>query len=338
MKTSCISHPEREPLVIIREWQLDFCEGDKVAAALLSFFEYWHNIKLDMQGKNQKMVRVANKHGEKTDLDITLWQHHTVDELRDGIMNIAKSKNTINKAIDFLIEKGAISVGKNPNPRFNFDKTRHFHFHPETCNIFLTNRRVKNDPSSVNSDFSSVKSDPSSVKSDPAIPETTTETSLETTIREVAVAAATSTQNDFSKEVSRAYLRQHFSLVWRYCIGDDINSKTLNQLLGIFERLKSTNDDAVMAVKYAILEYSLASNDVQSPIAYITKIALSVYEHLSDGETIDTYTDSRSTIDVLQMDNEQLERSISHHNPTSWFTDEELNQFFRRNKNESLRF
>lgn len=46
MNNTCIQHPTRDPLIVIRQWQLDFCESNHCAAALLSFFEYWHNIRL----------------------------------------------------------------------------------------------------------------------------------------------------------------------------------------------------------------------------------------------------------------------------------------------------
>lgn len=57
-RTSCISHPAHEPLIVIHRWQLEFCKDDKgkvneCAAALLSFFEYWHNIKLEMSERNR---------------------------------------------------------------------------------------------------------------------------------------------------------------------------------------------------------------------------------------------------------------------------------------------
>ena len=44
MRTSCITHPPKDPLIMIRQWQVALCEGNTTAAALLSFFEYWHNL------------------------------------------------------------------------------------------------------------------------------------------------------------------------------------------------------------------------------------------------------------------------------------------------------
>lgn len=38
----CINHP-LEPIMTIRRWQVIFCAGNICAAALLNYFEKWHN-------------------------------------------------------------------------------------------------------------------------------------------------------------------------------------------------------------------------------------------------------------------------------------------------------
>ena len=180
MKSSCIDHPAREPLILIRKWQLEFCEGKAVAAALMSFFEYWHNIKLETQKQNRKLIEVANAHGELIEIDTSLYQWHTNEDLVNGIIHIAKSKNTITAALTLLEEKRAISIHQNPNPKFNFDKTRYFLFYPEICIQWLIeSRSVKNDLSKVKNDAGVVKNDNGVVRNDPAITETTTETTTE---------------------------------------------------------------------------------------------------------------------------------------------------------------
>ncbi len=50
-RTSCIPHPEGERLILIRKWQLEACQKDACAAALLNLFEYWHNIKLEQRSQ-----------------------------------------------------------------------------------------------------------------------------------------------------------------------------------------------------------------------------------------------------------------------------------------------
>jgi len=136
MKTSCISHPENERLVIIRKWQEEFCEGNVCAAALLSYFEYWHNWKLNSDEYNKKLNRVSEMHNEKGILSEEVLQYHTLQEIADGILNIYGNK-AISEALRFLESKNVISVHSNPNPRYYYDKTKYFQFYPDVCNDWL---------------------------------------------------------------------------------------------------------------------------------------------------------------------------------------------------------
>ena len=62
-RTSCISHPEGEGLILICKWQLEACSKDACAAALLNLFEYWHNIKLEQKSQAKGVNNVAARHG-----------------------------------------------------------------------------------------------------------------------------------------------------------------------------------------------------------------------------------------------------------------------------------
>jgi len=99
MKSSCISHPKKEPLVIIRQWQLEFCDGNQCAAALMSFFEYWHGIKLEQSEKASQFNHVAQMHGDMPTQDESLWQWHTEKELEQGIL--IYKKTTITRLLNF---------------------------------------------------------------------------------------------------------------------------------------------------------------------------------------------------------------------------------------------
>ncbi|MCR9192823.1 MAG: hypothetical protein NXI01_09265 [Gammaproteobacteria bacterium] len=66
----------------------------------------------------------------------------TTDDLADGILNLY-GKNAINKALQLLEELQVISVHKNPNPRYHFDKTKYFIFYPETCNEWIKKDQEK---------------------------------------------------------------------------------------------------------------------------------------------------------------------------------------------------
>jgi hypothetical protein len=173
MKESCIPHPPNDPLILIRRWQIDLCDGNVVAAALLSFFEYWHNIKLEQQRKAVQRNDVREKHGDERRHDESLWQWHTEADLLDGIM--ITSQNPLRRALHYLTTRGYITQSQNPNPRYHFDRTRYFVFHPEMViadQSDLTSRGVQLDSPSV-------RLDSRSVRSDSPIPEIPSETSPE---------------------------------------------------------------------------------------------------------------------------------------------------------------
>lgn len=185
MRSSCIRHPENEPLIIVRQWQIEFCEGNRTAAALLSFFEYWHSIKIEQSPKAARQNEIAEMHGEEGSQDTSLWQFHTEEQLEAGILLFKRT--AIGESINLLVEKGAIQIGRNPNPRFKFDRTRWFLFNPGVINAWLDRRSLPIVPSSK-SDGSSTKSDGRSTGNvgrstgnDATITETTTETNKETT-------------------------------------------------------------------------------------------------------------------------------------------------------------
>jgi len=131
--TSCINHPEKEPVLVLHGWQLDFCNTNQVAAGLMSLFEYWHNVKVKMQAKKLK--------NQRDELD--LIQYHTQDDLIDKTLYLTKTPACIRRAIEFLEQKKIITVCRNPNKRYKFDRTRHFIFHPEVVNNWLKNRGKK---------------------------------------------------------------------------------------------------------------------------------------------------------------------------------------------------
>lgn len=136
MRSTSIQHPAHQRMLVIREWQLTFCDGDHCAAALLGFFEYWHNIRLEMREKSSQANATANKHGEEGTQDASLFQFHTEEQLKDGLLGMYGDKK-IREAKKLLVEKGAISVHRNPNPRYAFDSTAHFLFNPDVCQQYI---------------------------------------------------------------------------------------------------------------------------------------------------------------------------------------------------------
>jgi hypothetical protein len=178
MKSSCMQHPSNEPLIIIRKSQIEFCSGDMCAAALLSFFEYWHNIKLEMSYKNKVSNDVAYRHGEDRLHDETTLQFHSLEELSAGMLGLY-SVNSIKKSKKLLVELGIIIEHKNPSDRYKFDRTIYYQFYPEIYNEWLQSREAKIDNSSVKIGSQSDKIGSQSAKIGLTITETSSETSSE---------------------------------------------------------------------------------------------------------------------------------------------------------------
>lgn len=126
-RSSCIRHPENEPLIIIREWQVIVCERNTCAASLLSFFEYWHSIRLEMGRKARHANVISGRHGDVGNQDEGLVQFHTAEDLVRGLMGLYKA-DTIRSSIKYLVQRGFMRQFRNPNPRYAFDKTWHFIF------------------------------------------------------------------------------------------------------------------------------------------------------------------------------------------------------------------
>src|SRR5262245_53255762 len=112
MRTSCISWLRDEPLILIRRSQLQLCDGNHCAAALMSYFEYWHNIKLGHQSQAEQANRMSQQHGETGVQDTSLLQFHTEAAMEEGLLGLYGRK-TMRKAIDMLVDKGFVTICKN---------------------------------------------------------------------------------------------------------------------------------------------------------------------------------------------------------------------------------
>jgi len=183
MKSSCVSYPKNHPLIIIRKCQVEACGGDVAAAAVLSFLEYWHDIKISMSKKAAQANDVAEKHGDGRTQDEGLWQFHSEEEIREGILG-AYSRDRIREAIETLVRLEFVKVGRNPNPRYHFDRTRFFLFLPDAVTEWVTRHyypdgRKIDDASGENGSRSS-ENRPRSSENRRAIPEITAETPSET--------------------------------------------------------------------------------------------------------------------------------------------------------------
>ncbi len=189
MKSSCINNPPKDKVIMIREWQLEFTDGNECAAALLSFFEYWHNIRLDIAHRAKHEKEVAENHGDNESyINDSLWQFHSADDLEKGVMIF--KKDTIRKGLAVLKEKGVILTGKNPNPRYKFDNTNFFLLQVEEINDFLEYRKTesaytKNRLRETINPHQAAINRQRTPKSSRTIPETTTEITKDTTTEDI---------------------------------------------------------------------------------------------------------------------------------------------------------
>ncbi len=118
MRSSCITHPAREPLLVIRKSQVDFCQGNVCAAALLSFF----------------------------DQNCTPGEKHAFSskELSDGILQLYGHKK-ITQGINLLVQLGAVEVFQAwSDLSLRYEKTRYFLFNPSVVNAWIESNEDEN--------------------------------------------------------------------------------------------------------------------------------------------------------------------------------------------------
>jgi hypothetical protein len=137
-KESCVEHPAGEWLVIFREWQVEACDGNHCAAALLSFFEFQHNGRLMAQQQAAGRNRIAREHRqpEVADQAEDLWQHWNEDELAARLLFLYSVK-TIRAALLVIDKKKFIKIGGNPDPRMKGDRTKWYLFQPKKVNLWI---------------------------------------------------------------------------------------------------------------------------------------------------------------------------------------------------------
>jgi len=133
-RTPCVRHPVQD-LIIVRQWQLEYCDGNPVAAALLSHFEYRHSINLGHYERAEQDNIERIKAGQTPHPLPSLLYRASEQDLINAIMNVSRTKQVIRREVTDLEEKGIISVHK--NPKDCSDQTKHYLFHPEVVNAWL---------------------------------------------------------------------------------------------------------------------------------------------------------------------------------------------------------
>ena len=139
MKSTCVAHPPQHNFVVIRDWALQFCDGNATAAALLSIFENYHNGKL--QSRDQRRIKDPDDqnylHPDGSGVDTFLLQWHTEKQLLEKVRGVCKTRGTLRSAIELLIRKNAISVHANPHPKYSYDNSKHYLFYPQNINAWI---------------------------------------------------------------------------------------------------------------------------------------------------------------------------------------------------------
>jgi hypothetical protein len=137
-QTSCIRHPANARFLKIYQWQLDFCDGNACAAALMSYFEFCHNGKLQHLQQSKALNDELEKTPQGRTQVETLLQWHTTADLEKAVLFYKRDK--ISQGVKFLASKGVIELHSNPDPRLWFDRTQHYLFIPETVNAWIDKR------------------------------------------------------------------------------------------------------------------------------------------------------------------------------------------------------
>ena len=176
-----LDHPADEPLLLLRQWQVE-AFGDAVTGGLISYFEYWHSIKLKSLSTAHAFNRAAEMHGDTDTQDTSLLQYHTLPEIEASLLGIGK-RNKIRSSIQTLVSAKIISKHRNPSDKYKFDRTTYYLFHPEVVQAYLDARKLvksqspKMDDGKVQKGWSWAEYERWSSESEPAITETTPKTS-----------------------------------------------------------------------------------------------------------------------------------------------------------------
>jgi len=121
MQTSDIKQISQDNILIIRQSYLDITK-DKHAGIFLSYLEYWHNVKRNMNNKNNFTIKVAEMHGDIIEIDTSSSQFHTLEEISLQTFGLLNAKSIL-KARKILKKTGFLTEHRNPNPRYQFDQT-----------------------------------------------------------------------------------------------------------------------------------------------------------------------------------------------------------------------
>ncbi len=108
MLTSTLRYPKTDRYIRVHESLISACDKNICAAALIAFFEGWHNYKKQQAEYTAIYNTMAQDAGTGTIIDVSGWQYHTMEQLEKGVL-IYKD-DQIRAALKLLEAKGFIET------------------------------------------------------------------------------------------------------------------------------------------------------------------------------------------------------------------------------------
>jgi hypothetical protein len=167
MRTSCISHRPKTPIVILSADYLELCDGDPAAAIILKILEYWTDIKLS-HGSQTEIENQKRKQAGEEPLEHDLWIYKTGEAFQEDSLGLLK-EHDVTRGLKVLLDKGFIE--RRNNPKFKWDRTWQYRINVELINDKLS--------IPYQCGMQSVQEDNQSGAGAEALPEITTETPIE---------------------------------------------------------------------------------------------------------------------------------------------------------------
>lgn len=129
-------------LAILREDFLEFCDSNRCAAILISYFEYWHKDRTRQVFHSMQLDPTFKP--EESDY----YQQQSIKTICDGILNEYK-RETVSEGVNFLINKGVLRIID--EARFRQNTARTYLFVPGPIISYINNefgrdRKIDNGP------------------------------------------------------------------------------------------------------------------------------------------------------------------------------------------------
>lgn len=108
MLTSTLRYPKTDRYIRVHESLIAACDKNICAAALIAFFEGWHNYKKQQAEYTAIYNVMAEEAGTASIVDVSGWQYHTMEQLERGVL-IYKA-DQIRTALKLLEAKGYLET------------------------------------------------------------------------------------------------------------------------------------------------------------------------------------------------------------------------------------